>query len=69
MNFTVDSENLIEELKKEVKQLKADNAVQAIRIEKLVSELFETRAILIKQLKTVIIKVLSHEYSRKCQSL
>lgn len=49
MNFTVDSENLIEELKKEVKQLKADNAAQAIRIEKLVFELSEARAILIKQ--------------------
>lgn len=49
MNFTVDSENLIESLKKEVEQLKADNVAQAIRIEKLVTELSETRAILIKQ--------------------
>ena len=49
MNFTVDSENLIETLKKEVEQLKADNAAQAIRIEKLVFELSEARAILIKQ--------------------
>ena len=49
MNFTVDSENIIETLKKEVEQLKADNAAQAIRIEKLVFELSEARAILIKQ--------------------
>jgi hypothetical protein len=49
MNFTVDSENIIETLKKEVEQLKADNTAQAIRIEKLVFELSEARAILIKQ--------------------
>ena len=49
MNFTVDSENLIESLKKEIEQLKADNAAQATRIEKLVTELSEARAILIKQ--------------------
>ena len=49
MNFNVDSENIIETLKKEVEQLKADNAAQAIKIEKLVFELSEARAILIKQ--------------------